>query len=111
MRKTRDANDTIIKWLNFSENTGWVYIISSSGRTFCGRFMNDSPLSNQGVGQHCISGIYRLIYQHRVYSDNNLMCFSQGCDCWYQASHCLQHFMETLVTLQTYFSQKMPELS
>ena len=30
---------------------------------------------------------------------------------WYQASHCLQHFVETSVTLQAYFFQKMPELS
>ena len=38
----RDAIDTLIKWLNFSENSGWVYIISTSGRkqynTFCVSF-------------------------------------------------------------------------
>ena len=69
--------------------------------------MNDNPWNNQGVGQHCISGIYRLVYHHSVYSDHNSMCFSQERDCWYQALH----FMETLVTLQAYFSQTMPELS
>ena len=32
LQKTGDANDTIIKCLNFSENSGWVYIINTSGR-------------------------------------------------------------------------------
>ena len=73
--------------------------------------MNDSHWNSQGVRQHCISGIYRLINHHSVYSDNILMCLSQGWDFWYQASHCLQHFVETPVTLQAYFFQKMPELS
>ena len=39
------------------------------------------------------------------------MLLSQECDFWYQASHCLQHFVETPVTLQAYFFQKTPELS
>ena len=73
--------------------------------------MNDSPWKSQSVGQHCISGIDILIYHHSVYSDNILMCLSKECDFWYQASHCLQHFVETPVTLQAYFFQKMPELS
>ena len=38
------------------------------------------------------------------------MCPSQGCNFWYQASHCLQHFVETAVPLQAYFFQKMQEL-
>ena len=74
-------------------------------------FMNDSLWNSQGVGQHCISYIDRLIYHHSVYSNNILMCLSQGCEFWYQASHCLQHFVEMLVTVQAYFLQKMPELS
>ena len=73
--------------------------------------MNYSPWKSQSVGQHCISGIDILIYHHSVYSDNILMCLSKECDFWYQASHCLQHFMETPVALQAYFFQKMPELS
>ena len=39
------------------------------------------------------------------------MSLSQVCDFWYQASHCLKHFGEMLLTLQAYFFQKMPELS
>ena len=73
--------------------------------------MNDSLWKSQGVERHCISGIDRLIYQHSVYSDNILMCLSQECDFWYQASHYLQHFAETPVTLQPYYFQKMPEFS
>ena len=72
--------------------------------------MNDSLSNSQGVGQDYIFGIDRLIYHHSVYSDNILMRLLKGCDFWYQASHCLQHFMETLVTLEGYFFQKMPEL-
>ena len=37
-------------------------------------------------------------------------CASQGYDLWCQASHCLQHFVETPVTLLAYFFQKLPEL-
>ena len=73
--------------------------------------MNGSLWNSQGVGQHCISCKNRLIYHHSVYSDNILLCFSQGCDFWYEASHCLQHIVETPVTLQDYFFQKMPVLS
>ena len=73
--------------------------------------MNDNPWNSQGVGQDCISGIDRLIFLHNVYRDNTLICLSQGCDFWYQASHCLKHFVELLVTLPAYFFQKMPELS
>ena len=36
--KTGDANDTIIECLNFSENSGWVYIISTSSRKQCNEF-------------------------------------------------------------------------
>ena len=32
LRNTGDGNDTIIKCLNFSEDSGWVYIISTSSR-------------------------------------------------------------------------------
>ena len=64
--------------------------------------MNDSPWNSQGVGQYYISGIDRLIYHHSVYSDNILMCLSQGWDFRYQASHCWQHFVKTPVTLQAY---------
>ena len=32
LRKTRDVKDTIRKCLNFFEESGWVYIISTSGR-------------------------------------------------------------------------------
>ena len=32
LRKTGDANDATIKCLNFSENSGWIYIVSTSGR-------------------------------------------------------------------------------
>ena len=73
--------------------------------------MNGSPWNSQGVGQHCISCKNRLIYHHSVYSDKKRFCFSQGCDFWYEASHCLQHIVETPVTLQDYFFQKMPVLS
>ena len=73
--------------------------------------MNDSSWKSQGVGQHCIAGIDRLIYHHNVYRDNIVMCLSQRYDSWYQASHCLQHFVETPVTFQAYFFQKMPKLS
>ena len=73
--------------------------------------MIDSPWNSQRVGQHCIPDIVRLIYHHIVYSGNILMWLSERCDCWYQSSHCLQHFVETTVTLQAYFFQKMPELS
>ena len=73
--------------------------------------MNNSPWNSQGVEQDGISGIDRLIYHHSVYSDNILRCLSRGCDFWYQASHCLQHFVETPVTLQACFFQKKPELS
>ena len=45
-----------------------------------------------------------------VYSDNILMCLSQGCDYCYQALLCLQHFVKTALTLQDYFFQKMQEL-
>ena len=74
-------------------------------------FKNDSLWNSQGVRQHWISSIDRLIYHHSVYSDNILMCLSQGCDFWYQASHCLQYFEETPVTLQAFFFKKIPELS
>ena len=73
--------------------------------------MNDSPWNSQGVGQYCISGIDRLIYHRSLYSNNIFICLSQGCDFWYQASHCLLHFVETPVTLQAYFFQELPELS
>ena len=71
--------------------------------------MNDRPWNGQDVGQLCISGIDRLIYN--IYSDNILMCLSQKGDFWCKVSHCLQHFVETPVTLQAYFSQKVPGLS
>ena len=73
--------------------------------------MNDSPWNSQDVVQHCISGIDRLIYHHSVCSDNILMYLSQRCDFCYQALHCWQYFVETSVTLQAYFLQKMLELS
>ena len=73
--------------------------------------MNDSPWNSQEVGQHYISGIDKLIYYHSFYSGNILMCLSRECGFWYQASHCLQQFVEMLVTFQAYSFQKMPELS
>ena len=66
-------------------------------------FMNDSPWNSQGVD--------RLIYHQSVYAHDILMCLSKVCDFWYQVSHCLQHFVEIPVTLQTYIFQKMPEVS
>ena len=54
--------------------------------------------------------IIRVIYQHSVYSDNILMCLSKRCDFWYQASHWLQHFLETTVTLLVYFFQKYAKI-
>ena len=86
-----DANDMMIKCLNFSKNSGWVYIISISGR----RQYNKVCVLWMII---LISGIDRLIYHHSVYSDNILMCLSQGCDFWYQASYCLQNFVEMPVT-------------
>ena len=74
-------------------------------------FINHSTWHSQGVGQHCLSGKDRLIYQHSAFSNNILMSLSQVCAFWYQASHCLKHFGEMLLTLQAYFFQKMPELS
>ena len=75
------------------------------------RFISNGLWNNQGTGKLCICGIDRLIYHHSVYSNNILMCLLQGCYFWYQSSHCLQHFVETPVTLQVYFFQKIPELS
>ena len=51
-------------------------------------FVNDSPWNGQGIGEHCLSGIDRMIYQHSVYSNNVFISLSQGCDFWYQVSHC-----------------------
>ena len=38
LRKTGYVNDIIIKCLNFSENSGWVYIISTFGRKQYNKF-------------------------------------------------------------------------
>ena len=38
VRKTGDVSDTIIKCTNFSENSGWIYMITTSGRKQYNKF-------------------------------------------------------------------------
>ena len=107
--------ETNRKMPNFSEKSGWVYIINTSGRKqynkFCVSRMTVLETVRMYGNSVFLCGIHELIYHHNVSSVNILVCFSQGCDFWYHVSHSMQNFVETPVTLLAYFSQKMPELS